>query len=153
MGKYIWLLGAAAAFRAAAAHAESYTLTLSQAIGRALAQSPEVVMARTDEMKAIQGVRIAKLPFTPRVGIGSGLAYNNGFPLSIEGSAPSVFETKANQYLFNKPQTYAVAQAKENTRTVGFASAERRDEAVFRVATLFIDVDRAGRLVEGVQKQ
>ena len=137
----------------AAAHSEVITLTLQQAVERAMGQNPEVIMARTDEMKALQSVRIAKEPFSPRVTGGSGLAYSYGFPLSIEGSAPSVFEVKANQFLFNKPQTYAVAQAKENTRGAGFASAERRDEAVFRVATLFIDVDRAGHLVAGVQKQ
>ena len=36
-------------------------------------------------------MRIAKDPFTPHVGAGSGLAYSNGFPLSIEGSAPADF--------------------------------------------------------------
>jgi outer membrane protein len=143
----------AVATHAVAAHAESVTLTLSQAIDRALAQNPEVVMARTDEMKALQAVRVAKEPFTTRVTGGSGLAYTYGIPLSVEGNAPSIVQIKANQFLFNKPQSYAVAQAKEYTRGAGFASAERRDEAVFRVATLFIDVDRAARLLENVQKQ
>ncbi|MDQ1472764.1 MAG: outer membrane protein, partial [Bryobacterales bacterium] len=138
---------------AAAAQGESFTLTLSQAVARALTQSPEVVMARTDEMKAAQGVRLAKEPFSPRVAGGSGLAYSYGFPLSVEGSAPSVFQLRANQFLFNRAQSYTVAQAKETMRGAGFASAERREEVVFRVATLFIDVERAGRLVESVQKQ
>jgi outer membrane protein len=149
MRKFFWL---PAAF-AVAAQAESFTLTLNQAIDRALTQNPEVVMARTDEMKAIQSVRLAKEPFTPRVTGGSGLAYSYGFPLSVEGSAPSILQVRANQFLFNRSQSYAIAQAKESTRGAALASAERRDEAVFRVATLFIDVDRAGRLVENVRRQ
>jgi outer membrane protein len=149
MRKFCWL----PAVFAVAAHAETFTLTLKQAVDRALTQNPDVVMARTDEMKAAQGIRLAKEPFSPRVTGGSGLAYSYGFPLSVEGSAPSIFQVRANQFLFNRAQSYTVAQAKESTRGAGFASAERRDEAVFRVATLFIDVERAGRLVESVQKQ
>jgi outer membrane protein len=133
--------------------AETHTMTLAQAIDRAAMQNPDVIMARTDEMKAAQSVRVAREPFTPRVTGGSGLAYSYGFPLSIEGSAPSIFQVKGNESLFNRPQSFAIAQARESARGAGFASEERRDEAIFRVAGLFIDVDRAGKLVEGVGKQ
>src|SRR6266487_2359068 len=85
------------------AGAEIHTLTLKQAVDLALSQNPEVMMARMDEMKASQGIRVAKDPFTPKVGVGSGLAYSNGFPLSIEGSAPAAFEGKATMSLFNRP--------------------------------------------------
>lgn len=146
------LLSGAAIF-AAALHAETHVLSLGEAIDRALLQNPDVVMARLDEMKASQSVKIARQPFTPTFTGGSGLAYSYGFPLSIEGSAPSVVQIKGSESLFNKPQMYAVAQAKENTRGAGFASGERRDEVMFRVASLYIDAARAGKLVEGVQKQ
>jgi outer membrane protein TolC len=149
MRKLFWL----PVMLAAAAQAETHSLTLKQAVARALAQSPDVIMARLDEVKAAQSVGIAREPFVPRVTGGSGLAWSNGFPLSIEGSAPSVFEAKASESLFNRPQTYAVAQARENERGAGFASGERRDEIVFRVASLFVDADRAARLAESVQKQ
>jgi outer membrane protein len=112
-----------------------------------------VFMARMDEMKASQGIRVAKDPFTPRVGVGSGLAYSNGFPLSIEGSAPAAFEGKATMALFNRPQTFAVAQAKEAARGANFASGEKSDEIAFRVASLYIDVDRAARLADSAGKQ
>ena len=148
MRRIVLLLAAALSARA-----ETHTLTLKQAIGRALSQNPEVVMARLDEGKATLGVRVAKSPFTPRVTAGSGLAYSNGFPLSIEGSAPAVFQTKANSYLFNKPQSYAIQQAKESAKGAGFASGEKSDEVAYRVASLYIDADRAGRLADSAQKQ
>ena len=135
------------------ARAETHTLTLKQAVARALAQNPDVVMARLDEGKAAQGIRVAKNPFTPRVAVGSGLAYSNGFPLSIEGSAPAAFEAKASEYLFNKPQSYAIAQAKESARAAGFASGQKGDEVAYQVASLYIDVDRAGRLADSARQQ
>jgi outer membrane protein TolC len=96
---------------------------------------------------------VAKSPFTPRVGMGSGLAYSNGFPLSIEGSAPAIFQAKANESLFNRPQSYAIAQARESAKGAGFASGEKGDEVAYRVASLYIDADRAGRLADSAQKQ
>src|SRR5579863_2093120 len=152
MRRIVFLSAAAASF-AFAAHAETHTLTLKQAVARALSQNPEVVMARLDEARASLGIRIAKSPFTPRVGAGSGLAYSNGFPLSIEGSAPAIFETKATSYLFNKPQSYAIAQARESARGAGFVSGEKSDEIAYRVASLYIDADRGGRLADSAQKQ
>lgn len=138
---------------ALSARAETYTLTLKQAVDRALAQNPEATMARLDRLKAEQGIRVAKSPFTPRVGVGSGLAYSNGFPLSIEGAAPAAFDAKANQYLFNRPQTYAIAQAKESARGAAFGTGEKDDEIAYRVASLYIDTARAARLADAAQKQ
>lgn len=138
---------------ASLASAETHNLTMKQAVARALTQNPEVIMARLDEAKAALGVRVAHNPFTPHVGVGTGLAYTNGFPLSIEGSAPAVFEARANEFLFNKPQSYAVAQAKESVRGAGLAAGEKGDEIAWRVASLYIDLDRAGRLADSAAKQ
>lgn len=152
MRRIVFLL-AAGACATLAARAETHTLTLKQAVDRALAQNPEVIMARLDQARASLGVRVAASPFRPRVDAGSGLAYSNGFPLSIEGSAPAIFQTKASQFLFNRPQSYAIAQAKESARGAGFASGEKGDEIAYRVASLYIDADRAGRLADSAQKQ
>jgi outer membrane protein len=136
-----------------AAHGETYTLSLKQTVDRALAQNPEIVMAKIDHLRSFEAVRVAKDPFLPHMGMGSGVAYSNGFPLSIDGSAPAAFQAKANESLFNRPQTFAVAQARENARAAGFASGARRDDVIYRVASLYIDVDRAGRLAEAARKQ
>jgi outer membrane protein TolC len=138
---------------AMSASGETHTLTIQQAVDRAVSQNPEVVMARMDELKANAAIRVAKDPFSPHVGGGSGLAYSYGYPLSIEGSAPSIFQAKATQDLLNRPQSFVVAQAKENARGAGIAVAEKRDDLAYRVATIFVDAERTGRLAESLQKQ
>jgi outer membrane protein len=134
-------------------HAETYTLTLKQVLTRALAQNPDVAMARLDEQKVVLATRIARDPFTPKVTAGSGLAYSSGFPLSINGAVPSIFQAQATQDVFNRQQSLAVAEARENARGAGFATASKRDEVAYRAAALYIDTDRATRLSESVQKQ
>ena len=127
---------------------ETRSLTLRQAVELALKQNPDIVLARLDEEKARQGVRVARDPFSPRVTVGSGLAYSNGFPMSIEGSAPSVFQAQANMAIFNRQKSLEVAEAKEDARGAAFATANKRDEAAYRAAMLYLDAERAMQLSE-----
>jgi outer membrane protein len=128
-------------------------MTLRQAVETALKQNPDITLARLDEEKARQGVRVAKDPFTPRLIVGSGLAYSNGFPMSIEGSAPSVVQAHIVQDLFNRQQSLTVAQAKEDARGAALLTTSKRDEVVFRTASLYLDAERAARLGELARKQ
>jgi len=125
--------------------AEVHTMSLRQAVERALEQNPEIAMARLDEMKAREAIRLQKDPFTPHVYFGSGLAYTNGFPMSIEGAAPSVVQGRVQQDLFNRQQSYVVARTREEARGAGIAASAKKDEIVFRTAVLFMDAERAGR--------
>jgi outer membrane protein TolC len=148
-----WLPVAAVVVSVPAARAETYTLTLKQAVDRAATMNPEIVMARLDQLKADLAVRVAKDPFSPHVGAGSGLAYSYGFPLSIEGSAPSIVEVRTNESLFNRPQSLAIAQAKENAKGAGLATGEKVDDVAYRIAATYVDVDRAARLEASLVKQ
>jgi len=138
---------------AAVAAAEVRTVTLRQAIDLALEQNPDLALARLDERKAQENVRVARDPFSPRIALGSGMAYNNGFPMSIEGSGPSVIRAQANQYLFNRQQTWTVAKAKEHARGAGIAAVAKQDEVVYRVANLYLDAERAARELALARKQ
>src|SRR5450631_4346934 len=122
--------------------AEVRPMTLRQAVETALKQNPDIALARFDEEKARQGVRVARDPFTPRLIVGSGLAYSNGFPMSIEGSAPRVVQAHIVQDIFNRQQSLTVAQAKEDARGAGLAAIGKRDEVVFRTASLYLDAER-----------
>jgi outer membrane protein len=146
----IFLCGALCA---ATLRAEVHTLTLRQAVDRALQQNPEIAMARLDEVKALAAVRVQKDPFTPRVYFGSGLAYTNGFPMSIDGAAPSVVQGRATQYLFNRQQSYVVAQTKEEARGAGIAATAKQDDIAFRTSSLYLDAERAGRASEMARQE
>ena len=143
----------AGALCAAGLCAEVHTLTLRQAVDRALQQNPEIAMARLDEVKALAAVRVQKDPFAPHVYFGSGLAYTNGFPMSIEGAAPSVVQGRASQYLFNRQQSYVVAETKEEARGAGIAATSKQDDVAFRTSSLYLDAERAGRASEMARKE
>jgi outer membrane protein TolC len=137
----------------AAAFAETRTLTLKEAVDLALKQSPDLLLARLDEQRAEQAVRIARDPFTPKVVAGSGLAYTTGFPMSIEGSSPSIIQARVVQSLYNRPQSYQVALARENARTASLDSDAKRDEVVLRTAVLYVDAQGAARMAQAAWEQ
>jgi outer membrane protein TolC len=133
--------------------AETRTLTLKQAVDLALEQSPEVILSRLDEVKANQAVRAARDPFVPKVVFGSGLAYTYGFPMSIEGSAPSVIQGRAVATLYDKSKSLKVAEERENARTAKLSAEGKREEVAERVAIAYLDADRAARLARVATKQ
>lgn len=133
--------------------AEIRTLTLREAVDLALKQNPDVVLARLDEQKAEEAIRLARDPFIPKVVIGSGLAYSSGMPMSIEGATPSIFQARAVADVFNRQQSFRVAAARESRRGTAMDSAGRREEVVFRTADLFLDAEKAGKIAEIAQGQ
>lgn len=116
-------------------------------------QSPDMLLARFEEQRAAARAEAAREPFVPKLFVGSGLAYTTGFPMSIEGSAPSVVQARAVSSIYNKPQKLALAQAREQARGAQIATQEQRDTAVGRVVSTFLDAERRGRLVELARRQ
>lgn len=133
--------------------ADVETLTLKQAIEVALRQSPDILMARLDRQKAELGIQVARDPFSPKVYVGSGLAYSNGFPMSIEGSAPSIVQARATASIYNRPQSFSVQQARENARAAGLDVDSKQEEVALRTASLYLDARKAARGSEIARKQ
>lgn len=148
------LLGSFLLLEAAAiAAGQAHTLTMKQVADRALTQSPEALLARLDEQKAAREVDLARDPFHPKVYAGSGLAYSYGFPMSIEGSAPSIVQSKAIASIFNRKQRLQLDEAREGARGASIAASQRREEALFRAVELYLDAERKGRMAEMARRQ
>jgi outer membrane protein len=137
---------------ACALRAEVHNMTLRQAVELSVKQNPDIALARLDEEKARAAIGVARGPFMPRIVVGSGLAYSNGFPMSIEGSAPSVVQANAQQFLFNRQQSFQVAQAREDARGAALAVLNKRDEVAYRTAALYLDAERFRRIAALAQK-
>lgn len=144
----MWRLAVCFSLSVCAGAAEVRTLSLREVVGLALQQSPDLLLARLDERKAQEAVRLARDPFIPKVMVGSGLAYSSGFPMSIEGATPSIMQARAIADVFNRSQSFRVAASKESRRAASFDVAERQEEAVYRTAELFLEAQKTGQMAE-----
>ncbi len=92
-------------------------------------------------------------PFIPKVIAGSGAAWTYGFPNTIDGSAPSILQVKTIMSLFDRSQSYLVAKAGEDSRGAAAVTARRQEEAVYRVASLYLDAEQAARSLDVAREQ
>lgn len=128
-------------------------MTLKQVVDAASRQNPDIVLARLDRQKATEGVKIARDPFQPKVFGGSGAAYVSGFPMSIEGSAPAIWQMRTQMALFNRPLSYELAKANEEVRGADLSVMMKQEEVVYRVATLFLAAELAQRGAKMAEQQ
>jgi outer membrane protein len=138
---------------ATAAFAEVRPMTLKAVLEAAMAQNPDVALARLEERKAAESVRLARDSFVPKVIVGSGLAYSTGFPMSIEGSAPSIVEARAIASIFNRPQRLMIEKSREDERTTRITTEERRESVAYRAAALYVEAGRIAEAAKGVEQQ
>lgn len=131
-------LGIVAFFFAPLVIAEVHSFTLQQALELAARQNPEVALARLDEQRAEQGIKVAIDPFRPKIYGGSGLAYTYGYPNSIDGNAPSLIQLKTDMALFNRPKSYEVASARETARGSQFGAQAKAEDVAYQAADLFL---------------
>ena len=136
-----------------AAFAEVRPMKLKVVLETAMAQNPDVALARLEERKAADAIRAARDPFVPRVIVGSGLAYSSGFPMSIEGSAPSIVEARATASLYNRPQKLLLEKCREQERTTKIGTEERREAVAYRAATLYVEAGRIAEAIKAIEQQ
>ncbi|MCW5981609.1 MAG: TolC family protein [Bryobacteraceae bacterium] len=130
---------------AASLAAEVHTMTLAEAVRRAVEQNPDVVMARIDEQKAAHQVTLARDPFIPKVFAGSGMAYTHGIPLSVGGSVPSIVQAQAFASIVDRPASFRLAQARESANSAGLDADAKRDEVALRTVELYLRAERLAR--------
>jgi outer membrane protein TolC len=140
-------------FFSLAAFADTVTLTLKEAVARALRESPALQSARLDERRAQLEAQAVAEPLLPRVVTGSGLGYNNGMPLSIEGSAPSVVRAQAIKEIWNPARRHQVAASRELARGAAHSTAAVRESTAHRVALLYLDLERYERSRQTAERQ
>jgi outer membrane protein len=122
-------------------------LTVQEAVQMALSGSPEMLLAESQTIRAGEAVRESRSLNRPQVVTGTGLAYNNGFPLSIEGAAPSIFQIGLSQSIFSKKNNNLIREAKEAGKASGFNKESMRNELASRTASAYFKLHQARKMI------
>jgi outer membrane protein len=126
---------------------ETRPLTLQEAVQMTLARSPDVLLAEARSLRAGEAVRESRSLNRPQVVTGTGLAYNNGYPLSMEGAAPSIFQISASQAIFSKKNNNLIREAEEAGKATRFGSESARNELASQAALVYCELYRARKLI------
>src|SRR5687767_9666965 len=121
-------------------------LTLPQAIRLALERAPELAIATAQSARAGEAVRETRSLNLPQVVTGTGLAYNNGFPLSIEGSAPSIIQVGVSQAILSKKNNNLIREAAQSHEASRSGMNIARDDLIARTALLYQGLHQARKI-------
>ena len=124
------------------------TMTLREAVDLAFRNNRNVLFAEANSARAAAEHDQARALFRPQVLLGSGLAYTKGFPLSIEGSAPSIFQVNSSQALFDRNLRNLERQAGQMQQAAGKSLEDVRDQVVADTVLTYLDLDRSRRSLE-----
>lgn len=137
----LMILCCSLAFIPSSASAQNNPLPFRTAIELALKNSAATGIARADLQRTRATYTQARDLFLPQVTFGSGLAFSYGFPLSLEGSAPSIFNVNTQEYLFNQAQRQYLKAGKADISSAEAQSADRRNDVMMETALDYIQLD------------
>jgi outer membrane protein TolC len=120
-----------------ATDAAAAPLTFRRTIELAARHSGNIAIAAADRQKAYQAYVETRSRYFPQMLIGSALGYSAGFPLSLEGAVPSLFNVTSQQALVNPAQRLFVQSAQVQWQASRIAEQEQQQQAVLRAAIAY----------------
>ena len=117
-------------------------LPFRRAIELALQHSGTTAIAAAEQDRAHHAYLELRNLYLPQVVVGSGLGYTDGFPLSLEGSAPAVFNVNTQQYLLNLANQEFMRAAKTEWNASESQKQDARDQVVLETSLTYIQLDQ-----------
>ena len=105
-------------------------LTLRQAVELALKHATAAGISAADEQHASASYRELRNSYIPQLNAGAGLGWSDGFPLSLEGSAPSLFNVNAQSALINPALKDFIRAAKSEVIVTTLHTKDERNQII-----------------------
>src|ERR1051326_663435 len=103
---------------------------LKRVVELALSHPTGASIAAADEQRAAAGYRELRNNYVPQLVTGAGLGYSFGFPLALEGSAPSLFNITAQSAFLNPSLHNQVLAAKAETEVASLKTKDQRSQII-----------------------
>src|SRR5947208_2632003 len=103
---------------------------LAKMVQLALSHSSTSALAVQDEQRAYAGYREAKDQYIPQLTVGSGLGKAYGYPLSLEGSAPSIVHFTGQSPLLNFSLREFTRAAQADWNATKVQSKDQRNQVI-----------------------
>lgn len=123
-------------------------LTLREAVTRAMQNSRELALARVQYNVALNQAQVYRSEFRPNLYTGSGAAYTNGFPATLNGQAPALFNLSYSEDVFNLPIRGQMKAAEDRANSLKLEIDRTRDDVIVRTATTYLDLAKVRHSLE-----
>ena len=137
---------------AASFPASADTLTLRHAVELALSHGTTAAIAAADERKADAAYREARNNYIPVFVLGSAIGKSFGFPLSLEGSAPSILNLNTQSALFNPALREFVRAAKTEANATALAGKDHRAQVIQETVLNYLELAQWEKQIQQLKK-
>jgi len=137
----------------AVAPASGQKLTLKRAVELALVHSTVMKQAASDAQRADFSFREERAHYIPQVTVGSGLGDSWGFPLSLEGSAPSLVNVTAQSALYNPALQDAIRAARSEYQAVLYANQDRRGQVIQDTVLAYLELNKWEGMIDNLRQE
>ncbi len=116
-------------------------LAFRTTIELALKNSTTSGLAQADLQRAHSAITQVRDVFLPQTVLGAGLGASYGFPLSLEGAAPALFNVNFQGALLNLAQRNYLKAARSEMAATSAQNADRRNEVIMETAVDYVQLD------------
>jgi outer membrane protein TolC len=135
-----------------AVRATAEPLPLKRAVELALTHSTTTAIASADEQRADAAYRELRAYYIPQATVGSGLGKSWGFPLSLEGAAPSLVNLNASSAIYNPALQESIRAARVDSQATAAQSKDQRNQVIQDTVLSYASLNRwdqrVGRLLD-----
>jgi outer membrane protein TolC len=103
---------------------------LKRVVELALTHATGAAIAAADQQHADASYRELHNNYVPQLSTGAGLGYSYGFPLALEGSAPSLFSITAQSALLNPALRDFMRAAKADSAVASLKTKDQRNQII-----------------------
>ncbi len=104
--------------------------TLHHAVELALQHATGVSIAAADQQHASASYRELRNSYIPQLNAGAGIGWSDGFPLSLEGAAPSLFNVNAQSALINPALKDFIRAAQSDVAVSTLRTKDQRNQVI-----------------------
>jgi outer membrane protein TolC len=128
-------------------------LSLKAAVELAIRHSAVVGTSKEDEQRAFATYREAKDSWVPQLSVGSGLGATWGFPLSLEGAAPSILNVNAQSSVLNPALREFTRAAKTEWQATTIQSKDQRLQLIQDTVLTYAELAKWETLIDHLRQE
>jgi len=124
------------------ASAAAEPVSLKRIVQLALSHGTSAAIAEADQQRAFASYHELRNNYIPQLNVGSGLGKTDGFPLSLEGSAPSLITVTAQSALLNPALTDFIHAARAEYAVSALRTKDQRNQIIQDAVMSYVQLAR-----------
>ena len=127
-------------------------VTLRQVVELALKHATAISITGADQQHAFASYRELRNSYIPELNAGAGIGWSDGFPLSLEGAAPSLFNVTAQSALINPALKDFIRAAQSDIAVSKLQTEDQRNQIIQDTVLCYAELAKWERRLSGLRE-